>query len=129
MILKPERLNGVHPDLGRLVARAAELAPWDLMILEGLRSISRQQMLFDQKASRTLHSKHLVQPDGMGHAIDVAPVLDIDGDGDREASWHWPHYNELAVYMKRAAAELGIRVRWGGDWESFRDGPHWELVP
>lgn len=56
-----------------------------------------------------------------------APMLDEDGDGKREVSWHWPHYRELAKYIKRAAEELGIEVEWGGDWKRFPDGPHWQL--
>lgn len=29
--------------------------------------------------------------------------------------------------MKAAAKELGVLIVWGGDWTSFRDGPHFEL--
>jgi peptidoglycan L-alanyl-D-glutamate endopeptidase CwlK len=29
--------------------------------------------------------------------------------------------------MKAAAKELGVAITWGGDWVSFKDGPHWEL--
>jgi peptidoglycan L-alanyl-D-glutamate endopeptidase CwlK len=29
--------------------------------------------------------------------------------------------------MKTAAAELGVAIVWGGDWKSFKDGPHFEL--
>jgi peptidoglycan LD-endopeptidase CwlK len=30
--------------------------------------------------------------------------------------------------MKQAAKELGVSIRWGGDFKSFFDGPHFELV-
>lgn len=26
-----------------------------------------------------------------------------------------------------ALSELAVSVEWGGDWSSFRDGPHWQL--
>jgi len=26
-----------------------------------------------------------------------------------------------------AAADLGVQIIWGGDWLTFRDGPHFEL--
>jgi peptidoglycan L-alanyl-D-glutamate endopeptidase CwlK len=29
--------------------------------------------------------------------------------------------------VKRAAQEVGVPVEWGGDWKSFKDGPHWQL--
>jgi peptidoglycan L-alanyl-D-glutamate endopeptidase CwlK len=44
-----------------------------------------------------------------------------------KVSWHWPHYHILAPAMKQAAAELRIPIEWGGDWRSFKDGPHWQL--
>lgn len=30
--------------------------------------------------------------------------------------------------MKAAAAELGIKIGWGGDWKTTKDRPHFELV-
>ncbi|MBL4785095.1 MAG: peptidoglycan-binding protein [Cohaesibacteraceae bacterium] len=29
--------------------------------------------------------------------------------------------------MKKAAEELGVAIEWGGDWKTFRDGPHFQL--
>jgi peptidoglycan L-alanyl-D-glutamate endopeptidase CwlK len=29
--------------------------------------------------------------------------------------------------MKQAATDLNVPIVWGGDWKSFRDGPHFEL--
>jgi peptidoglycan L-alanyl-D-glutamate endopeptidase CwlK len=29
--------------------------------------------------------------------------------------------------MKQAAYELNIKIEWGGDWKSFKDGPHFQL--
>lgn len=119
---KQERLAGVHDDLARVAQRAAELCPFDIIVLEGVRTLERQQKLVAQGASRTMKSRHLT-----GHAIDLAPVLDTDGDGDVEVSWHWPHYNQLAPIVFKAAEELGVPVEWGGAWTTFKDGPHWQL--
>lgn len=116
MLLKEERLEGVHPDLVKVVRKAAEEMPFDVMVLEGLRSEERQKKLVAQGASKTMASKHLT-----GKAVDIAPMI------DKEVSWSWPHYNELAPYMKAAAQELEVDVQWGGDWRTFKDGPHWEL--
>lgn len=127
MLLKEERLVGVHPELAGVVKLAAELCPFDLMVLEGERTRERQAALVKQKASKTMNSRHIKQKCGFACAVDLAPVLDTDGDGDKEASWHWPHYYEVAKYVKDAAATLGVPLTWGGDWKGFPDGPHWEL--
>jgi peptidoglycan L-alanyl-D-glutamate endopeptidase CwlK len=122
MLLRQERLKGVDERLVAVVKKAAERYAHDIMVLEGLRTEERQRRLVAQGASKTFASKHL-----SGRAVDICPVLDTDGDGDKEASWHWPHYHVLAPYVKDAAEELGVSVQWGGDWRSFPDGPHWEL--
>lgn len=117
-----KRLEGVHPDLVKVIKRAAELSPIEFRVLEGLRTRERQAELVKQGASMTQRSRHIT-----GHAVDIAPYLDTDGDGDKEVSWHWPHYNKLAPWVKEAAKQEGVRIAWGGDWTSWKDGPHWEL--
>lgn len=117
-----QRLTGVHPDLVRVMKRAISMSPIDFTVLEGLRTVERQKQLVAQGASKTMRSRHLT-----GHAVDVAPFLDSDGDGDKEVSWHWPHYAKLAPVIKQAAALEGVMIEWGGDWRSFKDGPHWQL--
>lgn len=39
-----------------------------------------------------------------------------------------PRFEAFAVIVKEVAARLGIQVRWGGDFPTFKDYPHWELV-
>lgn len=123
MLHRAERLKDVHPDLVRVVEAAAAAAPFDLVVLEGRRTLERQRKLVAQGASRTMKSRHLT-----GHAVDLAPMLDTDGDGDIEPSWHWPHYDQLAPLVKDAARAEAVPIEWGGDWESFKDGPHWQLA-
>ena len=109
-------LQGVNPDLVRVVRRAITLTNIDFVVTEGVRSKERQQELFDAKASKTLNSRHLT-----GHAVDLAPII-----GGRVA-WDWPPFHELARAMKQAAAAEGVAIVWGGDWRTFKDGPHFEL--
>ncbi len=117
-----ERLRGVHPDLRRVLERAIGLTSIDFTVLEGLRAIERQRLLLAQGATRTLRSRHLPHPsDGLSRAADVAPVV---GGSVR---WDWPLYYELARFIKHAAAEEQVPVEWGGDWRTFKDGPHWQL--
>ena len=116
------RLAGLHPDLVRVVERARLTVPF--IVVEGLRSRERQERLVAIGASRTLASRHLT-----GHAVDLAYWLD-DGDGAPEAGeirWDWPLARKIAEAMKAAAAEQRVALVWGGDWKTFRDGPHFEL--
>lgn len=111
-----ERLNGVHPNLVRVVKRALELSTQDFSVNEGLRSIERQTQLVNKGASQTMNSKHLKQKDGYGHAVDLIPWGDFDGDGASEVSWDLRHYYPIADAMRQAANELGVNIRWGGAW-------------
>jgi len=110
------RLRGVHPDLVKVVSRAIELTPVDFTVLEGLRSTIRQVELFKSGASKTMKSRHLT-----GHAVDLGALV------SGSVRWDWPLYYKLAEAMKTASLELLIPLEWGGDWETFKDGPHFQL--
>jgi peptidoglycan L-alanyl-D-glutamate endopeptidase CwlK len=119
MILSPrseKALVGVHPDLVRVVRRAAEITTIDFIVTEGLRTQARQKQLVAAGASKTMKSRHLT-----GHAVDLAALV------SGKVRWDWPLYAKLAEAMKLAAAELKVPLEWGGDWKSFKDGPHFQL--
>ena len=111
-----ERLHTTKPDLQRLIKRAIEITPIDFVVLEGKRDIQRQKWLVANGKSKTMNSRHLT-----GDAVDIAPIK------NGAVSWEWNDYYPLAKAVKQAAKELNIRVEWGGDWEKFKDGPHWQL--
>jgi peptidoglycan L-alanyl-D-glutamate endopeptidase CwlK len=111
-----QRLHDVHPDLVRVVNHAIKTSPIDFTVLEGRRTLARQKELVAAGASTTLSSRHLT-----GHAVDIAPVV------DGEVRWDWPLYKKLAPVIKQAAKELKVPIEWGGDWLTFKDGPHWQL--
>ena len=110
------RLQGVHPDLVRVVQKAAAMSALDFTVLEGLRTVARQKQLFDQGATKTMNSRHLT-----GHAVDLAPMI------GGTVRWDWPLYHQLAAVVKAAAKAENVPIQWGGDWRTFKDGPHWEL--
>ena len=123
------KLVGVHADLVRVVEHAITITPIDFAVTEGVRGIERQRYLMSRGFSRTLKSKHLT-----GRAVDVMAVGDLDGDGDVDAqdraiTWDHDLYTQIADAMKHSAAALGVGVRWGGNFKSFFDGPHFELWP
>ena len=109
-------LQGVQPDLVRVVRAALALSPVDFAVIEGLRTIERQKELVAAGASKTMNSRHIT-----GHAVDLGAY--VDGQVD----WSWPLYERIAAAMKLAAKELGVAIVCGADWTKFRDGPHFEL--
>lgn len=143
------RLEGVHPDMKRVVLKAIGYSVQDFTVQEGLRSLATQQEYVRRKVSKTLNSKHLKQPDGTGHAVDLVPWVD---GGPR---WEWGPIYDIAAAMRRAAIEESVAIRWGGVWDKrladlpatdagiqaevaaycarhpgpdFIDGPHFELI-
>lgn len=118
-----ERLGTIKPELQKVVRKAFETMPFDVTVLEGIRTAERQRELVAKGASKTLNSKHLT-----GNAVDLAP-WPIDWDDKAR-------FNIMSEHVLAAAKELGIKVRWGGDWdmdgdwkdERFYDGPHFELI-
>jgi peptidoglycan LD-endopeptidase CwlK len=111
-----KRLEGVHPDLVRVVERAIAITEVDFVVLEGLRSKARQEQLLKAGASRTMNSRHIT-----GHAVDLGAWV------NKEVRWDWPLYHKIAAAMKQSANEQGVAIVWGGDWRTFKDGPHFEL--
>lgn len=113
---------GVHPDLVKVVRKTYD--DWrsthdginDLIVTEGLRTPERQAQLLKAGASMTMNSRHLT-----GHAVDLA--VKINGVID----WSWPPFHRLGLLMKSNARLLGIPIVWGGDFQHFKDGPHFEL--
>ena len=114
-------LQGVHPDLVKVVLLAAATSPILFIVTEGRRSLERQVELIKEGKSRLkdpTRSRHFT-----GHAVDLAVLLE-----DGTVSWEKPVYRLLAQTMKAAAAELGTPLEWGGEaFGSFYDGPHFQL--
>lgn len=119
-----ERMKGVHPDLMLAMAVALQAAPFPFRIIDGVRTLARQRELVRIGASTTLRSRHLT-----GHAVDIVPLVDLDRDGkiETEEMFSWPLIRFLAPVVKKAAADAGVAIEWGGDWKSFPDGSHWQL--
>ena len=99
----------------------------DFTVIEGHRSIERQQELYKKGLSQLdgiiKKGKHNFSP---SRAIDIIPYKKGHNpfDGTKESDLM---FNELAKEFKKVAIELGININWGGDWKSFIDKPHFEL--
>lgn len=116
------RLVGVHPDLVAVVKLAIQRTAVDFTVVEGVRTVAQQREYVARGASKTMASYHLPQAGGFGHAVDLAPLV------GGAIPWNsWEAFADLAAVVKACAAELGVPVEWGGDWKSFKDGPHFQI--
>lgn len=114
--------------LRTVMHRALALSPMDFSVLEGHRILVRQQQLFregkSQKDGVTDLSHHQSSP---SEAVDIAPY---------PISWGHPkRFVFLAGVVMAAASDVGVELRWGGNWDgdtwlhdqSFFDLGHFEL--
>ena len=99
----------------------------DCTVIEGHRGQEAQDEAFRTGRSRKKWptGKHNSLP---SQAVDVMPFpIDWSDRARLEA---------FADVVRTKAESMGIKVRWGGDWnqnglssdERFFDGPHWELL-
>lgn len=118
-------LRKLNPDLARVIRKAASIWPYKdqvFFVTCSLRTLEEQKKLVAAKASKTLRSRHLPgKTTGLSHAVDLA--IKLDG----KIRWDWPLYAQMAKTIKAAAKLEKVPVEWGGDWVSFKDGPHFQL--
>jgi|TARA_R100000656_G_scaffold110037_1_gene82081 hypothetical protein len=122
-----ERLKGVDAKLQNVLNEVVKY--FDITIIEGLRSQERQNELVAQGKSKTKFGKHV-----QGKAVDIAPYpIDWKARDD---------FHYLGGFMLGMAASMGIKIRWGGDWNasslfkgqrttkdnSFDDLVHFEIL-
>ena len=98
----------------------------DCSILEGHRSKERQNKLYDENRTKVKYpnGRHNSSP---SKAVDVTPYP-VDWE-DRERQ------TLFAGFVLGLARNMGIRLRWGGDWDMdfqvmdnrFDDFPHFEI--
>jgi peptidoglycan L-alanyl-D-glutamate endopeptidase CwlK len=118
------KLKKVHPDLVRVVRRTARLIKdksFSFIITCGARTLEEQKKLLKAGATTTLNSRHIPGKDGYSKAVDFAVLI------DNKIKWDWPLYSRLSILVKEAAKLEAVPITWGGDWKSFKDGPHFEL--
>ena len=98
-----ERLKGVDAKLQNVLNEVVKY--FDITIIEGLRSQKRQNELVAQGKSKTKFGKHVD-----GKAVDIAPYpIDWNARDD---------FHYLGGFVLGMAASMGIKIRWGGDWNA-----------
>ena len=105
------RLEGVHPLLVDWAFSVVRII--DCSVVSGVRSLTTQAEYVAAGASQTMQSYHLIQGDGYGHALDLAPYP-IDWDKLRS-------FDLLAGIGLAVAHQMGLPITWGGDWNKNMD--------
>jgi len=122
-----ERISTLHP---RVAAMARDLVKrssaegMPIVVTQALRTLDEQAKLYAQ--GRTAPGAIVTNsPPGkswhnFGLAFDIAP-LDATGQP------HWP--NDDALWQKLGAIGKSLGLKWGGEFKSFPDRPHFEFHP
>mgnify|MGYP003116937898 FL=1 len=96
-----QRLQGVDSKLINVLNEVCKY--FDITVIEGIRSQERQNELVAQGKSKTKFGKHV-----QGKAVDIAPYpIDWNARDD---------FHYLGGFVLGIASQMGINVRWGGDW-------------
>ena len=101
-----KRLNSCHVDLIRLFERVVE--EYDCTIMTGHRGRKPQNAAFDAGNSK------LRFPDGKHNAL---PSMAVDA-APYPVNWdNMKRFYHFAGYVLGIAKEMGLIIRWGGDWD------------
>lgn len=124
MRLNSQRLTRVHPVVKQLGLRMVDLcaeAGFAILITQGLRTWEEQNELYAK--GRTAPGKVVTNARGgyswhnFGLAYDIV-ILDSVGKAD----WDTSHPG----WARAAAIGKSLGLQWGGDWQSFKDLPHFQ---
>jgi peptidoglycan L-alanyl-D-glutamate endopeptidase CwlK len=123
------RLATCSPHLQEIMRRAIQIT--DFTVLCGYRTKAEQDKAYAEKRSQTPWPKSLHNQEP-SRAVDIAPYPiewpDAKTDNYAEYARKLGRFYQLAGVVKAFAAQLGIPIRWGGDWLNFKDYPHFELI-
>jgi peptidoglycan L-alanyl-D-glutamate endopeptidase CwlK len=116
-------MSGINMDLRRVADRAIQITKVDFGIPDtgGLRDAEIQNWLFKSGKSNCDGYEKLSNHQS-GNALDFYAYV------DGKASWDEGHLAQVAAAFLQASIELGIPIKWGGLFKSFKDYPHVELM-
>ena len=132
-------LEGVDPNLVKIVKRAIEITEQDFIVIEGLRT--KEQMMINYGKGRTVAqlavhgipasyakpkeakvtwlNNPFASNHAKGKAVDIVPA---------PVTWDdIAKFKKINEAMQASAKEFGIKLSYGGDWTK-KDYPHWELA-
>ena len=118
--LSYDRLITCHVEIQSVIQRAIEITNHDFMVVCGGRGEEDQNKAYKEKKSKKKwpNGKHNKIP---SMAVDVCPC--------KGKQLLWEDYQAWCYVIgaiMQAACELDIKVKWGGNWKTFKDFPHFE---
>jgi len=123
------KLKSCDEQLNLLALEAIKDGPYNFIITCGYRSEQEQQRLFTQ--GRIKPGKIVTQIDGIKqkskHNFWPSKAFDIAVIVDGKITWDIDFYIVVALHIKDIAQKMGINIEYGGDWENFKDYPHFQL--
>lgn len=105
-------LAEAHPDLARVVRRAAADGDVIFYVNEVARTVQAQRANIAKGVSKTMASRHIPAADGYAYAVDLIPEY----NGKWETV-NWEAYYPLAEAMRDAAKAENVALEWGGVWD------------
>jgi peptidoglycan L-alanyl-D-glutamate endopeptidase CwlK len=119
-----KKLQSMHPDLRpkvRNVLTALQQRGFQPKVFYGWRSVAVQLRLYSERKSKVKFSFHNAQkPDGTPNAY-AADIID--------SRYGWSPQAQTSGFWKALGEEAKKQgLYWGGDWSSFRDWAHVQLV-
>lgn len=134
-----KRIATLHPDLQRVLNKAILVT--DFSVIAGLRDEATQTRAVSEKRSKAEYPKsrhnRSKKDDGtydytVSDAFDLVPYPirwpDIQKQTAREYVRRMGRFYRLAGVILAVAHAEGVKLRWGGDFKNFFDGPHFERV-
>lgn len=134
-------LVGVNSRLVNVANKVIQV--WDCSVTDGTRTVEEQRKNVARGVSKTMDSKHIIQADGTGHAIDIVP-FPVNWDAIQKGydaikrvtgGMEIAEMYAFAGFVDGVAWAMGINLRSGYDWntnrqfedQTFLDLPHHEL--
>ena len=129
-------LNQCEPRLRTLFLAVDKITQVDILP-STIRTLTEQEEFVRTGKSKTLNSKHLITPENpLSRAVDAGPwPMKWPQEGpDKWLDWGRLYY--FAGIVICTASQMGIKIRYGGDWngnfnlkdQNFWDGVHFELM-
>lgn len=143
------KLQGVHPRLREFALKLLSISPYDLTIVEGVRTTETQQNYYKKgrpELGGNAKDKKITNVDGVeklsyhqlhydesgnkyGYAIDICFA-----GKDLESNFSIPMYRKLISVVEKTKNEFGknlleeYNIQWGGYWKDPYDPPHFQYM-
>lgn len=111
---RAERLKGVDKDLVYAIEKMSEEVPFDVLIVQGLRSVEEQEKLIAQGKSWVKNVK--VAPHVVGRAVDMVPLINGKDCDWKDIVKFDLMYDIMSKYIKLAP-------------KIAKDRNHYQIVP